>query len=114
MACTTLLHPLQVERDNVDELESTLDRLRSNNTAIMDMVHSRDTIIKELNERVSVFEEDKMVLRAALRQLQREIKDEAPRMRELVLLARHCSVRSRASRGGTRSSTTSWKAGSPT
>ena len=85
LARTTLLHALQVERSNVDELEVALDTLRSNNTAIMDMVNSRDSIISELNERVSVFEEDKLVLKAALRQLQQEMKDEAPRTNQLVL-----------------------------
>ena len=93
LARTTLLHALQVERSNVDELEVALDTLRSNNTAIMDMVNSRDSIISELNERVSVFEEDKLVLKAALRQLQQEMKDEAPRTNQLVLNLEKAHVR---------------------
>ncbi|KAL3810659.1 hypothetical protein ACHAXA_001048 [Cyclostephanos tholiformis] len=83
-ARTTLLHALQAERANVDELESALEALRRNNTAIMDVVSSRDTIISELNDRVAVFEEDRMVLRAALRQLQAEMRDEAPRTERMV------------------------------
>lgn len=48
------------------------------------MVSSRDSLIQELNDRVSVFEEDKVVLKAALRQLQKEMKDEAPKTQQLV------------------------------
>ena len=84
LARTTLLHALQTERTNVDELESALLVLQRNNSAIMDVVSSRDSLISELNDRVAVFEEDKMVLKAALRQLQMEIKEEAPRTQQLV------------------------------
>jgi len=84
LARTTLLHALQTERNNVDELESALNVLQRNNTAIMDVVSSRDELIVELNERVAVFEEDKMVLKAALRQLQMEIKEEAPKTQQLI------------------------------
>ena len=48
------------------------------------MVESRDTIIDELNNRIAVFEEDKVVLKAALRQLQKEIKEEAPKAQKLM------------------------------
>jgi hypothetical protein len=43
---------------NVDELKSVLEAeaLRRNNTAIMDIVSSRDRIESELNGRVGVFE----------------------------------------------------------
>ena len=84
LARTTLLHALQAERNNVDELESALEALRRNNTAIMDVVSSRDTIVSELNDRVAVFEEDRMVLKAALRQLQAEMREEAPRNERLA------------------------------
>ena len=84
LARTTLLHALQAERNNVDELESALEALRRNNTAIMDVVSSRDTIVSELNDRVAVFEEDRMVLKAALRQLQAEMREEAPRTERLA------------------------------
>lgn len=81
---TTLLHALQTERTNVYELESALAVLQRNNSAIMDVVSSRDELISELNDRVAVFEEDKMVLKAALRQLQMEIKEEAPKTQQLI------------------------------
>lgn len=42
-------------------------------------------LINELNDRVAVFEEDKVVLKAALRQLQKEMKEEAPKNQKLVL-----------------------------
>jgi len=48
------------------------------------MVESRDSIIDELNNRIAVFEEDKVVLKAALRQLQKEMKEEAPKAQKLV------------------------------
>ena len=48
------------------------------------MVESLDSLIDELNDRVAVFEEDKVVLKAALRQLQKEMKDEAPKTQKLL------------------------------
>ena len=48
------------------------------------MVESRNELIDELNDRVAVFEEDKLVLKAALRQLQKEMADEAPKTQKLI------------------------------
>ena len=84
MARSTLLNALQTERNNVDELENALSKSQQNNSAIAEMVASRDSLIDELNDRVAVFEEDKVVLKAALRQLQKEMKEEAPRTKKLV------------------------------
>lgn len=84
MAKSTLLRALQSERGNVDELEGVVASLQQNNSAISEMVESRDSIIDELNNRISVFEEDKVVLKAALRQLQKEIKEEAPKAQKLL------------------------------
>lgn len=84
LARSTLIHALQLERSNVDELEASLLILQQNNSAISDMVESRDHLINELNDRVSVFEEDKIVLKAALRQLQKEMKEEAPKTQKIV------------------------------
>ena len=84
LARSTLLHALQSERASVDELEAAVATLQRNNSAIMDVVESRNSLISELNERVAVFEDDKMVLKAALRQLQKEIKEEAPKTQLLV------------------------------
>jgi hypothetical protein len=52
------VHALQAERTNVDELKLVLEAeaLRHNNTAIMDIVCSQDTILSELNSRVGVSE----------------------------------------------------------
>ncbi len=85
LARSTLLHALQTERNNVDELEAALSATQQNNSAIAEMVSSRDLIIDELNDRVAVFEEDKLVLKAALRQLQKEMKEEAPKTQKLIL-----------------------------
>mmetsp|Transcript_22541 Transcript_22541/g.33717 ORF Transcript_22541/g.33717 Transcript_22541/m.33717 type:complete len:987 (+) Transcript_22541:373-3333(+) len=85
LARSTLLHALQTERNNVDELEAALSATQQNNSAIAEMVSSRDLIIDELNDRVAVFEEDKVVLKAALRQLQKEMKEEAPKTQKLVM-----------------------------
>lgn len=84
LAKSTLLRALQNERNNVDELEVAVASLQQNNSAIAEMVKSRDMIIDELNDRVAVFEEDKVVLKAALRQLQKEMKQEAPRTQKLI------------------------------
>ncbi|KAL9189396.1 hypothetical protein ACHAXT_009071 [Thalassiosira profunda] len=84
LARSTLLHALQTERSNVEELESAVATLQRNNSAIVDVVSSRDSLITELNDRVAVFEDDKMVLKAALRQLQLEMKEEAPKTQQLV------------------------------
>ena len=84
MAKSTLLRALQSERSNVHELEAAVASLQQNNSAIAQMVDSRDMIIDELNNRVAVFEEDKVVLKAALRQLQKEMKEEAPKTQKLV------------------------------
>jgi len=84
LARSTLLQALQIERNNVEELELQVSTLQQNNSAISEMVSSRDSLIDELNGRVEVFEEDKMVLKAALRQLQKEMKEEAPKTQKLV------------------------------
>ena len=67
----------------MDELEAGLLTLQQNNSVIDEMVHSRDSLINELNDRIAVFEEDKIVLKAALRQLQKEMKDEAPKTQKV-------------------------------
>jgi chromosome segregation ATPase len=83
-ARSSLLLALQSERNSVSELEAALLTLQQNNSAISEQVQSRDQIIDELNNRIAVFEEDKVVLKAALRQLQMEMNDEAPKTHKLV------------------------------
>lgn len=78
------MNALHAERDNVEELEEALALSQQNNSAIAEMVASRDSLIDELNDRVAVFEEDKVVLKAALRQLQKEMKEEAPKTKKLL------------------------------
>ena len=79
-----MLRALQAERDSVNELDNALSILQQNNSAISEMVHSRDMLIDELNNRVAVFEEDKLVLKAALRQLQKEMKEEGPKTQKII------------------------------
>lgn len=83
-ARSTLLAALRTERNSVSELETAVATLQQNNSAIAEQVQSRDQIIDELNNRVAVFEEDKLVLKAALRQLQKEMNEEAPKTQKLV------------------------------
>lgn len=83
-ARSTLLRALQAERDSVNELDNALSILQQNNSAISEMVHSRDMLIDELNNRVAVFEEDKLVLKAALKQLQKEMKEEGPKTQKVI------------------------------
>lgn len=83
-ARSTLLSALQTERNSVHELESVVTSLQQNNSAISEQLQSRDLIIDELNDRIAVFEEDKVVLKAALKQLQVEMSEEAPKTQKLV------------------------------
>ena len=83
-ARSTLLKALNEERKSVEDLEVSVLALQRNNSAIAEQVVSRDLIIDELNDRIAVFEEDKLVLKAALRQLQKEMKEEAPKKQKLV------------------------------
>lgn len=83
-ARSTLLSALQAERESVSELEQHLTLLQQNNSAISEQLMSRDGIIDELNDRVAVFEEDKLVLKAALRQLKKEMSEEAPKTHQLT------------------------------
>jgi hypothetical protein len=84
IARSTLLAALRTERNSVSELESVVTTLQQNNSAIAEQVQSRDDIINELNDRIAVFEEDKVVLKAALRQLQLEMNEEAPKVQKLA------------------------------
>jgi chromosome segregation ATPase len=83
-ARSTLLSALQTERSSVHELETIVASLQQNNSAISEQVKSRDQVIDELNDRIAVFEEDKMVLKAALKQLQKDLSSEAPKTQKLV------------------------------
>lgn len=78
------MEALKAERNHVEELEICEKQLRQNNTAISEMVSSRDDLINELNDRVQVFEEDKMVLKAALKQLQQEMREDAPKTAQIM------------------------------
>ena len=84
MGKSTLIRALQSERSSVMELEASVALLQQNNSAISEMVESRDMLIDELNNRIAVFEEDKVVLKAALKQLQKEIQEEAPKTQKLM------------------------------
>ena len=79
---TTLTTALTETRAHVSDLEYILDEMSQNNTALVEVIESRDVLISELHNRVQVFEEDKLVLKAALRQLQREMKEEIGPARE--------------------------------
>jgi len=79
----TLMDALQAERSHIEELEHALQTHHQNNTAISEMVKSRDELIEELNDRIQVFEEDKIVLKAALKQLQMEMREETPKTAKL-------------------------------
>lgn len=83
-ARSTLIAALQRERENVEELETAVTILQRNNTALAEQVRSRDDIIEELNDRVGVFEEDRVVLKAALRQLKKDMSEEAPKAQNMA------------------------------
>ena len=62
-----------------------MSELEYNNTALATVMASRDELIEELSDRIEVFEDDKIVLKAALRQLQEEMKNEEPKIKMLHL-----------------------------
>ena len=82
-ARSTLLTALQNERDNVNELESTIATLQQNNSAVEATIQSRDATIAELTNRMSSYDDEKLVLNAALRQLQMERNEDAPKRKAL-------------------------------
>lgn len=84
MARSTLMTALQIERNNVEELETALAQLQRNYTVTSDQVQSRDAMISELNGRAAILSEDKAVLKAALRQLRKEMSDEADRTKKIL------------------------------
>ena len=84
LSSQTMLEALQRERELRLEMELECETLRNNNTAIYEMVDSRDNAIRELNEHASGFEEEKSVLRAALRELARERRGEEEKKMILV------------------------------
>jgi len=79
----TLIRALNDTREHVDELQVLVDALEVNNTLLMEQVTSRCDLIEELNDRIDVFEEDRVVMKAALRQLRKEMKVEESRSRVL-------------------------------
>ena len=56
------------------DLEATAKLLQLNNMALSDVVEIRDPLVGEINDRVAVFEEYRVVLKTAPRQLQRDMR----------------------------------------
>ena len=52
----------------------TATSLQLNNMALSDVVEIRDPLVGEINDRVAVFEEYRVVLKTAPRQLQRDMR----------------------------------------
>ena len=73
-----LLSALRSKRESVFDLEATAKFLQFNNMALSDIVEIQDALLGELNDRVAVFEDDRVVVKAALRQIHKEIRDEPP------------------------------------
>jgi chromosome segregation ATPase len=80
---STLLAALQEERENVLELETLVDNLQTNHSVLSEQIESRNEIIQDLQQRIHAFEEDKVVLKAALRQLQLDLSEQAPKLDKL-------------------------------
>ena len=79
LAQSSLLSSLISERELVLELEETEMSLIINNKSLSGVVEIKDDLVGELTDRVAVSREDRVVLKAALRQLQREMRDDPPR-----------------------------------
>ena len=60
------------------DLEATAKFLQFNNMALSDIVEIQDALLGELNDRVAVFEDDRVVVKAALRQIHKKIRDDPP------------------------------------
>lgn len=83
LAQKTLLVALQQTREEVAELETTVEVLQLNCTSLQDRLDSKVELIDELHDRIAVFEEDKVVLKAALKQLRKEMRVEETKRLEL-------------------------------
>ena len=64
------------------DLEATAKLLQFNNMALSVIVESRYSLVGELNDRVTVFEDDRVVVKASLRQIHKDIRDDPPRARQ--------------------------------
>ena len=62
-----LLLDLRHKKESVFDLEVMAAYLQLNNTALSDVLESRDALVGDLNGGVAVLEEDRVVLKAALR-----------------------------------------------
>ena len=60
------------------DLEATAKLLQFNNMALSVIVESRYSLVGELNDRVTVFEDDRVVVKASLRQIHKDIRDDPP------------------------------------
>ena len=78
LAQLDLLLTLRSKRDSVFDMEVTETSLHLNNTSLSEVVDIQDALVGNLNNRVDVFEEDRVVLKADLRQIQRETRYKAP------------------------------------
>ena len=72
---SALLSALRSDRDSVFDLETTATAiatetyLQLNNTTLPDIAERRDALVGDIHNRVAVFDNDRVVLKAALRQL---------------------------------------------
>ena len=71
LALSSLPLALRSNRESVFEMEVTATSLHINNMALSDVVESRDTMVEYIHNKVDMFKEERVVLKATLRQLQR-------------------------------------------
>ena len=69
LAQSALILALKSERDSVFDMEDTAMLIHINNMSLSDIVESQDTLVGDLNDRMVMFEEDRVVLKAAPIQL---------------------------------------------
>ena len=60
------------------ELEATTTSLHINNTDLSEILESQDYLVGDLNNRVAMFEEDRVVLKVMFIQLHMEMGGEPP------------------------------------
>ena len=65
LAQSALILAFKSERNSMFDMEATVTPLQLNNMSLSDIVESQDTLVGDLNERMVMFEEDRVVLKAA-------------------------------------------------
>ena len=73
-----LLLALRSKRESFFDLEAMTKFLQLSNMSLSDVLDIRDALVGEINYRVAVLKDARVVVRAALRHIHKEMRDEPP------------------------------------